>query len=236
MTPDPEVRLTIGGEDQDLSDRLDRELTAYNSAAVDAEEAEVSVRAEDASGALVGGLTASTWGTLGSIHMLWVDPAHRASGLGGRLMAAAEEEARRRGCTVMEVSSYTFQAPPFYRRLGYTETGRIEGVPGGHADVHLTKPLAPAPNPPFHLTAIVDYPSDHTAPARAAEEAALALLPRHGGHLERRLITPDGRSEVHLLRFPSESAYRAYLADPDRPDPQATGTQVRVLEVGEVHG
>ncbi|MEU6483477.1 GNAT family N-acetyltransferase [Streptomyces sp. NPDC046887] len=234
MTPYPEARLTVGSEDQELSDRLDRELTAYNRAAVDAEEAEVSVRAEDASGALVGGLTASTWGTLGSIHMLWVDPAHRASGLGGRLMAAAEEEAARRGCTVMEVSSYTFQAPPFYRRLGYTETGRIEGVPGGHADVYFTKPLAPAaPTPPFHLTAIVDYPADDTAPARAAEEAALALLSRHGGHLERRLTTPDGRSEVHLLRFPSESAY---LADPDRPDPRATGTQIRVLEVGEIHG
>ncbi|WP_308355786.1 GNAT family N-acetyltransferase [Streptomyces sp. ODS05-4] len=234
MTTDPGVRLSVGGEDQELSDRLDRELTAFNRAAVDAEEADFSVRAEDASGAIVGGLTASAWGALGSIHLLWVDAAHRASGLGSRLMAAAEEEARRRGCTVMEVSSYTFQAPPFYRRLGYTEVGRVDGVPGGHADVYFTKPLDPAAPPAFRLTAIVDFPADGTERALAVEEAALALLPRHGARLERRLRTGDGRTEVHLLRFPSEAAYRAYLADPDRPDVRAAGLGVRVLEVGEV--
>jgi hypothetical protein len=59
-------------------------------------------------------------------------------------------------------------------------------------------------------------------PAEAApglqryEQAVLPLLPRHGGRLERRLRTPDGTTEVHVLSFASEDAYRAYLADPGR--------------------
>lgn len=39
-------------------------------------------------------------------------------------------------------SSFTFQAPGFYRRHGDVETGRTEGLPvDGMADVHFRKPL-----------------------------------------------------------------------------------------------
>ncbi len=58
-------------------------------------------------------------------------------------MRAAEQEAARRGCTDITVSTYTFQAPGFYPKLGYRERGRIEGVPGGHEDVYFHKRLAP---------------------------------------------------------------------------------------------
>lgn len=66
-------------------------------------------------------------------------PATR--GMGYRLMREAEAEAGRRGCTDILVSSYSFQAPEFYKRLGYHETGRLDGVPGGHQDVYLQKSL-----------------------------------------------------------------------------------------------
>jgi hypothetical protein len=40
------------------------------------------------------------------------------------------------------VSSFTFQAPGFYERCGYVETGRVEGLPvEGAADVQLRKRL-----------------------------------------------------------------------------------------------
>jgi hypothetical protein len=42
----------------------------------------------------------------------------------------------------MVLSSFTFQAPDFYRRHGYVETGRTEGLPvAGMADVHFRKSL-----------------------------------------------------------------------------------------------
>ncbi|MET9430865.1 GNAT family N-acetyltransferase [Streptomyces sp. NPDC003036] len=230
------VELTVSTEDEELDKLLDRELTAFNTAATGADDhTEVYIRATDAeTGEVVGGLTGWTWGGLGAVDMLWVREDQRGTGLGSRLMRAAEDEARRRGCGRMTVSSYTFQAPPFYRRLGYVETGRVRGVPGGHVDVYFEKPLEPsAPAPLFQVAVVLDYPADAVDDALAHEERTLALLPRHGGRLERRLRTADGRSEVHLLTFPSEDAYRAFLADPERtPDGRVTA---RVLEVGEVY-
>lgn len=229
------MTITVGAEDKELSARLDEELTAFNRAATGVDDdSSLSVRATDDSGGIIGGLTGWTWGTLGGVSMLWVRDDQRGSGLGTKLMRAAEDEARRRGCTRMTVSSFTFQAPPFYRRLGYVETGRMEGIPGGNADVYFTKSLDPSDTPAFQLAVVLDYPPDAGDDALAYEEKALSLLPRHGGRLERRLRTADGLSEVHLLRFPSQDAYRAYLADPDRtPDGRITA---RVLEVTEVHG
>lgn len=62
-------------------------------------------------------------------------------------MREAEAEAGRRGCTDILVSSYSFQAPDFYKRPGYRETGRLNGVAGGHQDVYLQKTLGAAATP-----------------------------------------------------------------------------------------
>jgi hypothetical protein len=48
------------------------------------------------------------------------------------------------------------------------------------------------------------------------ERAVLELLGEHGGGLERRLRSEDGRTEVHLVRFPSSAALAAYRSDPRR--------------------
>jgi ribosomal protein S18 acetylase RimI-like enzyme len=137
-----DATMRVGAGDGDLSARLSKELTAFNVAATGADdEAPLSVQVTDAAGDLVGGLTGWTWGGGGGISMLWVRADRRHEGWGSRLIQAAEDEARRRGCTRMIVASFTFQAPDFYRRHGYEETGRAEGFPGGHADVHFLKRL-----------------------------------------------------------------------------------------------
>lgn len=135
--------LTTGERDSALSARLTEELIAFNTAATGAADRDAfSVKVTDADGALVGGLAAWTWGGLCGIDLLWVREDSRGDGWGSRLLQAAEAEARRRGCDRVTVSSFTFQAPAFYRGHGYAETGRTLGIPGGHADVHLFKSLA----------------------------------------------------------------------------------------------
>ncbi|MFJ4976527.1 GNAT family N-acetyltransferase [Streptomyces coeruleorubidus] len=137
--------LQVGGQDDELEKRLDEELTAFNTAAADGVTTKpLSVRVTDEAGDLIGGLTAWTWGSLCSVDLLWVRADQRHAGWGGRLMHAAEEEAVRRGCTDMVVSTYSFQAPGFYPRLGFRERARIEGVPGGHEDVCFHKRLGTA--------------------------------------------------------------------------------------------
>ncbi|MFI9821258.1 GNAT family N-acetyltransferase [Streptomyces sp. NPDC052013] len=139
----PAVR--VGGQDDDLEQRLDDELTAFNTAAAGGATTEpLTVRVTGEDGELLGGLTAWTWGSLCSVDMLWVREDQRHAGWGSRLMRAAEEEAVRRGCTDMIVSTYSFQAPGFYPRLGFRERGRIGGVPGGHEDVYFHKRIGPA--------------------------------------------------------------------------------------------
>ena len=140
----PEGRLTVAAGDPALDARLSDELDRHNVAASGVggqRELTVSVRDDD--GDLLGGLSGWSWGTCAGVAMLWVREDARQSGCGRRLLAAAEREAAARGCTQVVLSSFTFQAPDFYRRQGYQETGRTEGLPvAGAADVHFRKTLA----------------------------------------------------------------------------------------------
>jgi GNAT superfamily N-acetyltransferase len=134
--------LLVAAGDPELDARLNAELSAYNDAAVGLLDRQpFTVRAVEA-GELVGGLSGWTWGTCAGISLLWVHEDARRSGWGGRMLDAAERVARERGCRRIVVSSFTFQAPTFYERHGFAETGRMEGLPlEGHADVHLAKLL-----------------------------------------------------------------------------------------------
>lgn len=76
------------------------------------------------------------------VDWLWIRADRRGQGIGGRLLAAAEAEARARGCAGIYLGSFTFQAPDYYKRAGYSEFGRIDGFPPGHALVFLLKRLS----------------------------------------------------------------------------------------------
>ena len=85
----------------------------------------------------------------------------------------------------------------------------------------------------FHVVVVLDVPPEAVTVFRRYEDAVLPLLRRYDGRLERRLRTPDGATEVHLLSFPSAAAWDAYRADPERLDhrPLLAGVHVgqRVL-------
>jgi len=136
--------LTTGGHDPELSAALNAGLDEYNFAATGTSKKDqdvFSVKVTDEAGAIVGGLTAWTWAGLCGISMLWVRSDAREDGWGSKILLAAETEARRRGCDRVAVSSFTFQAPDFYKRHGYVETGRTLGIPGDAEDVHMFKRL-----------------------------------------------------------------------------------------------
>ena len=64
-------------------------------------------------------------GDRGYFGMLSVDPSRQGEGLGRRLVDAAEDRCRSRGCRLMEIHVVDVreELPPFYRRLGYVEVG-----------------------------------------------------------------------------------------------------------------
>ena len=60
-----------------------------------------------------------------------MDEPYRRRGVGSRLVRLVEEEARRRGCEVVYLETFSFQAPDLYRRLGYETACEFTGFPGG---------------------------------------------------------------------------------------------------------
>jgi GNAT superfamily N-acetyltransferase len=97
----------------------------------------IALRDED--GRVAGGLWGAT--AFGWLHvqMLFVPERLRGHGLGARLMASAEAEARARGCLGAHVDAFSFQAAPFYRRLGYAPFGVLHDFPPGHDRVFFCK-------------------------------------------------------------------------------------------------
>lgn len=91
--------------------------------------------------AIIAGLYGWTWGGCCEVKTLWVHERWRGHGLGTRLMVAAEDEARARGAAQMVLSTHSFQAPEFYRRLGFERVGHIDGYPVGHQSIYLRKRL-----------------------------------------------------------------------------------------------
>ncbi|HEY1642976.1 MAG TPA: GNAT family N-acetyltransferase [Streptosporangiaceae bacterium] len=137
-----DLQVAVTGADARLQQRLDQEISAFNAATTghhDARELSVTVHGDDDE--LRAGLSGWTWGGCGYVDLLWVRGDQRGQGLGARLLTAAEEEIRRRGCDRVALSTHSFQAPGFYARLGYSECGRTPGYPHGYDDIHLVKHL-----------------------------------------------------------------------------------------------
>jgi GNAT superfamily N-acetyltransferase len=88
---------------------------------------------------IVAGICGSTWAGCADIRQFWVEDSRRHQGLGTRLLAAAEEEARRRGCWQMILMTFSFQAPVFYLRRGFEIVSSLEGHPTGHRNLWMRK-------------------------------------------------------------------------------------------------
>ncbi len=80
-------------------------------------------------------------GERGYFGLLAVDPERQRSGLGGRLIAAAEDYCRAAGCRFMDLTFVNVrqELPGYYRRFGYVENGILPFPPDQ------------IPNQPVHL-------------------------------------------------------------------------------------
>lgn len=101
----------------------------------------VKLFVRDGTGLIRGGLLGHIWGGWLHVTDLWLEESLRGTGLGRRLMDMAEEEAQAAGCRYVHLDSHSFQAPDFYKKLGYEEFGRLKDAPLGHEQVFLWKRL-----------------------------------------------------------------------------------------------
>ncbi|MEQ8480454.1 MAG: GNAT family N-acetyltransferase [Hoeflea sp.] len=99
------------------------------------------LRALDADGHLVGGLTAHTVQGWLFVKLLGVKEGQRGTGTGRKLLARAEAFARSEGMVGVYLDTFEFQAPRFYESLGYSEFGRLPAAGGKPQRIWLARIL-----------------------------------------------------------------------------------------------
>ncbi|QDU17424.1 putative acetyltransferase [Gimesia maris] len=92
-------------------------------------------------GQIIAGLVGFTLWEWLYIETLAVDVNHRGQGLGRRLVLEAERIARARNCHAVWVDTFSFQAPEFYSRLGYTPFGTLPDFPADQQRIFFRKSL-----------------------------------------------------------------------------------------------
>ena len=93
----------------------------------------------DDEGVVRGGLWGCSMFEWLHVQMLVVPEPLRGKGIGSSLMALAEMEAQARGCRGMHVDTFSFQAAPFYEKLGFSVYGVLEDYPPGHRQLYFRK-------------------------------------------------------------------------------------------------
>jgi GNAT superfamily N-acetyltransferase len=136
-----EVTLTAAEPTPDEVQYLEDRIYEFNSSATgigDGESLAFFVRARHR---IVAGICGNTWGGTCELRQFWVEESQRNRGLGTKLFQAAEQEARRRGCTQIVLMTFSFQAPVFYERHGFEVVAMIDDHPRGHRNMLMRKRL-----------------------------------------------------------------------------------------------
>ncbi len=94
-------------------------------------------------GVLAGCVYTQLRGERGYFGLLAVDPQRQRSGIGARLIAAAEQHCRAASCRFMDLTFVNVrkELPGYYRRFGYTENGTLPFPPEAATKipVHLVR-------------------------------------------------------------------------------------------------
>ncbi|MBR2047957.1 MAG: GNAT family N-acetyltransferase [Oscillospiraceae bacterium] len=82
----------------------------------------------------------TVWGTA-EVSDLWVEERYRSQGLGSQLLLEIELEAKKKGCTIIQLDTFDWQAKDFYEKKGYSVFGILEDCPMGHCRYYMKKAL-----------------------------------------------------------------------------------------------
>lgn len=129
--------------DPDAVQQLRSNLAAYNVAQMHGDDryTEVMLTLRDQAGVMRGGVVVGLFWGIAEIDFLWVHDDLRGQGFGRELLAAAERQAFEQGCQYAYLTTYSFQAPQFYQKMGYEIVAEIKDYPPGHTKYTLKKAL-----------------------------------------------------------------------------------------------
>jgi GNAT superfamily N-acetyltransferase len=144
--PAPSIAVTDTLDPADVAVITDG-LSAYNVSQTgyrDFRPLAVFVR-DPATGKVVGGLYGRSSFGLVYVDRFFLPENLRRERIGSRVLAMAEEEGRRRGCTRIALTTLSVQAPGFYQKQGYDIAATIDCDPPGLTRYYMMKRLTPTP-------------------------------------------------------------------------------------------
>ena len=110
----------IDEDDPKIWEFINREFTGYaQQNGIELNFDEFCFIEEDDAGSVIGAITGHAYYNEVHIGDLIVDRSKRRSGLGSRLVGAVEEYYKDKGYDIITLTTFGFQAPEFYKKLGY---------------------------------------------------------------------------------------------------------------------
>jgi GNAT superfamily N-acetyltransferase len=136
MTPSIEI---LHERNAELTGKLIDGVRVFNNAVAGDAQSQPLFALAWQDGELVGGVAGRTIYGHFLIEVVWVREDLRRTGLGKRLMQAAEDEACKRGCVAAQVDTLSFQGLDFYPKLGFRIVGKVPDFPPGHDRYFMLK-------------------------------------------------------------------------------------------------
>ena len=129
-------------ESTDTFQALLEGMKAFNKAAVGVGGAQkFNVALQDESGRIVGGVAATLAADSLYLDVVWNEDSIRGQGHGRTMMQTVEAEGRRRGARYAWLYTMSWQARPFYEKLGYTCVGEMPFLDDRHRQYVMWKRL-----------------------------------------------------------------------------------------------
>ncbi|MCZ7480288.1 GNAT family N-acetyltransferase [Rhizobium rhizogenes] len=126
--------------DADAEKAIRDPLVAYNIARFgESDKRELNITIRDDENAVTGGLVGYTGRGWLYVQLLFVPETMRGKGTAAKLLAMAEEEARKRGCTGAYIDTMNPDALRTYQRYGFTRIGSLGPLSSGQSITWLEK-------------------------------------------------------------------------------------------------
>ena len=137
-----EIIPCADGDAEFIEEQADQATNAIVPPEEGAQEEVFVYQVTDTEGRFLGGciLVTEEWKTA-VIYDLWVEEPFRHQGIASALIRESERKARERGCYLMLIGTFDFQAKPLYDKHGYALIETMTDYPKGHEHYFLQKRL-----------------------------------------------------------------------------------------------
>ena len=131
------------GDDELIAEKINEVIDSKIAFEDTIEDELVVFKVTDSDGSIIAGcnLIINCW-RVADLDILWVKKTYRRQGIGSALIRKAERAAREKGCRLMTLGTFDFQARPLYEKFGFAVCGTIEDCPTkGHTHYDMIKRL-----------------------------------------------------------------------------------------------